>query len=211
MLNYKSTIYMRKLILPFIAVLLFTSNAKPSFAQDSTKVDRSLHGQYLELLNKSKSFYGSKIINPERLSTYWKNVSDTLQKERKQVRTSRAKVAELQKTITDLKGQVQGKESALSTSNQKLNQITFMGMSFDKGTYNTVVWTLILVLALGLIIVIIRSAKHIHEAKYRSGLYEEIAAEYQTYKVKANDKEKKLARELQDERNKFEDYKSRGR
>jgi uncharacterized protein YlxW (UPF0749 family) len=211
MLNYKSTIYMRKLILPFIALLLFTSIAKSSFAQDSTKVDRTLFGQYQELLTKSKSFYGSKVINPARLSAYWKSVSDTLKVERKQVRTSKAKITELQRTITDLKGQMAGKETALSSSNQKLNEITFMGIAFEKGTYNTVVWTLILLLALALIVIVIRSAKHIHEAKYRSGLYEEIAAEYQTYKVKANDKEKKLARELQDERNKFEDYKSRGR
>jgi uncharacterized protein YlxW (UPF0749 family) len=211
MLNYKSTIYMRKLILPFIACILLISIAKPGFAQDSTKVDRTLYGQYQELLTKSKSYYGSKVINPDRLSAYWKSVSDTLKVERKQVRTSKAKVAELQRTITDLKNQIEGKETALSSSNQKLNQITVMGIAFDKGTYNTVVWTMILLLALALGIIIIRSAKHTHEAKYRSGLYEEIAAEYQTYKVKANDKEKKLARELQDERNKFEDYKSRGR
>lgn len=202
---------MKKLILPIIAILLLFSYASPGYAQDSTKVDPTLKGQYLDLLNKSKSFYGSKIINPARLNTYWRNVSDTLTRERKQLRTSHAKITELQKTITDLKAQVDGKESALSTSNQKLNQISFMGMDFEKGTYNTVVWSLILILALGLAFVIIRSAKHIHEAKYRSSLYEEVAAEFQNYKIKANDKEKKLARELQDERNKFEDFKSRGR
>lgn len=202
---------MRKLILPFIAILLLTSAAKSGFAQDSTKVDPTLYGQYQALLTKSKSFYGSKVINPSRLSAYWKSVSDTLKVERKQLRASKAQVAELQRTITDLKSQMEGKETALSSSNQKLNQITFMGIAFEKGTYNTVVWTLILILALALIIIILRSAKLIHEAKYRSGLYEEVAAEYQTYKVKANDKEKKLARELQDERNKFEEYKSRGR
>jgi hypothetical protein len=59
--------------------------------------------------------------------------------------------------------------------------------------------------------VILRSAKHIHEAKYRSSLYEEISQEYQSYKTKANDKEKKLARELQDERNKLDELKNRGR
>jgi peptidoglycan hydrolase CwlO-like protein len=202
---------MKKLILPIIAIFLLISYASTSYAQDSTKVDPSLRGQYLDMLNKSKSFYGSKIINPARLNTYWKNVSDTLTRERKLLRTSQAKINELQKTITDLKGQVEGKESALSSSNQKLNQISFLGMNFEKGTYNTVVWTLILILALALAFVIIRSAKHIHEAKYRSNLYEEVAAEFQNYKIKANDKEKKLARELQDERNKFEDFKSRGR
>jgi len=62
-----------------------------------------------------------------------------------------------------------------------------------------------------LAIIILRSAKHIHEAKYRSTLYDEISQEYQNYKVKANDKEKKLARELQDERNKLDELKNRGK
>jgi hypothetical protein len=202
---------MRKLISAFVAFLLVSGIFQESIAQDSTKIDRSLHGQYLELLTKSKSFYGSKIISPDRLSIYWKNVRDTLNTERQQLRTTKAKVTQLQKDILELKGQVQGRETALSSSNQKLNQITFLGIAFEKGTYNTIVWTLIIILALALIVVIIRSAKHIHESKYRSTLYEEVATEYQSYKVKANDKEKKLARELQDERNKFEEYKTRGR
>jgi hypothetical protein len=202
---------MKKLILPFIALLILTIGAEKSMAQDSLKVDHSLSGQYQQLLLQSKNYYGSKIITPQRLGAFWKSVSDTLRTERKQLRTARASIAAQQKTITDLKNQIAGKESALSTSNQKLNEITFMGISFEKSTYNSIVWSLIVVLALALAFVIIRSARHIHEAKYRSGLYEEIATEYQSYKVKANEKEKKLARELQDERNKLEEYKSRGK
>jgi hypothetical protein len=211
MLNYKLLIPMKKLIPVLIALLFTTAICETSMAQDSTKVDRTLRGQYQELLTKSKSFYGSKIINPDRLSIYWKNVRDTLNIEKQQLRITKAKVAQLQKDIAELKGQVQGGQTALSSSNQKLNEITFLGIAFEKGTYNTIVWTLIIILALALVIVIARSAKHVHEAKYRSTLYEEIAAEYQSHKVKANDKEKKLARELQDERNKFEEYKTRGR
>jgi uncharacterized coiled-coil protein SlyX len=211
MLNYISSNFMKKRILPIIALLILMIGAEKSQAQDSVKVDPSLNGQYRQLLSQSKNFYGSKVITPQRLGTFWKNISDTLRTERKQLRTSKASIAEQQKTITELKNQIAGKETALSTSNQKLNEITFMGISFEKSTYNTMVWSAIVVLALALAFVIIRSAKHIHEAKYRSGLYEEIAAEYQSYKVKANDKEKKLARELQDERNKLEEYKTRGR
>jgi uncharacterized coiled-coil protein SlyX len=202
---------MKKRILPLIALLILMIGAEKSQAQDSVKVDPSLNGQYRQLLSQSKNFYGSKVITPQRLGTFWKNISDTLRTERKQLRTLKASIAAQQKTITELKNQIAGKETALSTSNQKLNEITFMGISFEKSTYNTIVWSAIVVLALALAFVIIRSAKHIHEAKYRSGLYEEIATEYQSYKVKANEKEKKLARELQDERNKLEEYKSRGK
>ncbi|HWW39004.1 hypothetical protein [Pedobacter sp.] len=202
---------MKRCILSLFAAICLLLIAQSTFAQDTTKTDPSLSGQYQFMLSKSKTLYGAKLINPARLSGLWKNVKDTINTERKQLVASKAKINEQQKAIADLKAQIEGKESSLASSNAKLNEISFLGIPFTKSTYNSIVWTLIIVLALALAFVVVRSAKHIHEAKYRSNLYQEIADEYQAYKVKSNEKEKKLARELQDERNKFEDYKSRER
>ncbi|WP_432713635.1 hypothetical protein [Pedobacter sp.] len=202
---------MKKFILPLIALLGMICLSQTSLAQDSTKVDSSLQGQYQLLLGKSRTLDGYKMVNPARLTTLWRNVKDTLSSERKELYKARTKIAEQQKSIIDLKELIDGNETALTTSKAKLNEITFLGISFSKSSYNTIVWTLIIIMALALAIIIFRSTKLLHEAKYRSNLYNEISAEYQSYKVKANDKEKKLARELQDERNKFEEYRSTGR
>jgi len=180
-------------------------------AQDSTKVDPTLSGQYKLMLSKSKNFNGSKLVNPIRLAGFWRSVRDTLNSERKELYNSRAKINAQQKTIVDLQQSIDTKDNALNTSNAKLDEITFMGISFSKSSYNSIVWTIIIILGLTLAILIIRSRKLLYEAKYRSGLYNEVSEEYQKYKVKTNEKEKKLARELQDERNKFEEYRSTGR
>ncbi len=205
---------MRKFIHLFIALLFLTLNINVAAAQqaqkDSLPSDPSLKGQYQNILSKSKNLNGFKVINPARLNTFWKNVNDTLRSERRQLPALKKQIAGQQETIAELKVQLNEKETALNNSNQKLDEISFLGMSFSKGTYNTMVWTIILVLAFALVIIIIRSAKLLHEARYRSSLYEEISAEYQSYKVKANEKEKKLARELQDERNKLDELKGRG-
>lgn len=202
---------MKKLTFAIIAVLLFSLHAQSQLPADSGKVDPSLRGQYEYMLSKSKTLNGYKLVNPARLDAFWKSVRDTLTTERKQLITSKVKVADQEKNIATLKSQITGTESTLATSNAKLNEISFLGISFSKSNYNIIVWSLILVLAAALAIVIIRSARHIHEAKYRSSLYDEIAQEYQNYKTKANDKEKKLARELQDERNKLDEFKNRGK
>jgi uncharacterized membrane protein len=224
MLNYRITPIMKKVILPFIALLIFTITAEKTSAQQPKqaqptqagqiqqvpKVDQTLYGQYQQLLTTSKNYYGSKVITPQKLAGFWKNVNDTLRTERRQLAATRKEINTQQKTIAELKGQLTGKENALNSSNQRLDEITFLGISFTKSSYNTMVWTIIIILAIALAIIVIRSAKLLHEAKYRSSLYEEISAEYQSYKVKSNDKEKKLARELQDERNKLDEYKGRG-
>ncbi|SDJ24466.1 hypothetical protein SAMN04487898_10268 [Pedobacter sp. ok626] len=201
---------MKKIILPIISALILSFSAQGQLTNDSTKVDPSLKGQYQLLLTKSKTINGYKLVNPGRISAFWKNLNDTLSTTRRQLTSANQKLNAQEKAITDLKSQISGKESALAGTNAKINEINFLGIAFTKSTYNTIVWSLIIGLAAALAFLILRSAKHIHEAKYRSNLYEEIAQEYQSYKTKANDKEKKLARELQDERNKLEELRSRG-
>lgn len=204
---------MKKVILPIVSALILSVNAlsaQGQLATDSTKfADPSLRGQYQLMLSKSKTLNGYKLVNPARLGVFWKNVSDTLATGRRQLANTTKKIKEQENNIASLKAQISGNENSLASSNAKVNEISFLGISFTKSNYNTIVWTLIIALAIALAIVILRSAKHIHEAKYRSNLYEEISQEYQAYKTKANDKEKKLARELQDERNKLDEIKNR--
>lgn len=196
---------MKKLLFSIIALLFLNLNTQAQLAPDSAKADPSLRGQYQLMIAKSKTINGYKLINPARLGGFWKSVSDSINYNRKQLISVKAKLAEQEKAVATLKAQISGSENALASSNAKLDEISFLGISFTKSKYNVIVWSLILALAAALAIVILRSAKFIHEAKYRSSLYEEIAQEYQNYKTKANDKEKKLARELQDERNKLDE------
>ncbi|UKT62893.1 hypothetical protein [Pedobacter mucosus] len=199
---------MRKLkhTLLLLGALLFLNVAFVQAQQDTTKnTDPSLSGQYNFLLSKSKNLYGSKLINPSRLASLWKSVNDTLRKERKQLIEARAQIKVQKDNISSLKTEVTGKESSLESSNALVNEINFLGISFNKSTYNTIVWAIILILAAGLAIVIFQSGKYRTEATYRTQLYQEVADEFQTHKVKAKDKEMKLARELQDERNKWDD------
>ncbi|RZJ77825.1 MAG: hypothetical protein EOO47_15710 [Flavobacterium sp.] len=190
---------------------------KPIATQQYRRVDTvkntdfSLNGQYRFMLSRSKSSYGAKLINPARLDGLWKSVTDTLRKERIELTKAKTKIAEQEKTILSLNGKVSGTEDTLNEANAKVDEISFLGISFTKATYNIIVWSIIAVLAIALFIVIARSAKSILEAKHRTQLYDEISAEYQAYKTKSNEQQRKLARELQDERNIIEEMKSRGR
>jgi hypothetical protein len=71
-------------------------------------------------------------------------------------------------------------------------------------------WGLVIGCGAVLAIVIITSAKYRHDAHYRIKLYDELSEEFHAYKAKANEKEKKLARELQTERNKLDELLGRG-
>ncbi|KQC02620.1 hypothetical protein [Pedobacter sp. Hv1] len=183
----------------------------PRTIDTAKNTDPSLKGQYLFMLSRSKTINGYKLINPTRLDAVWQSVTDTLRKERVELAKAKAKITEQNKSIGGLQGEITGKEASLSDTNAKINEINFLGLSFTKGTYNIIVWSIILVLALALFIVIARSAKNILEAKHRTQLYDEISSEYQAYKAKSNEQQRKLARELQDERNIVEELKNKNR
>lgn len=170
--------------------------------------DFSLNGQYQFLLSRSRSINGYKLMNPSRLTSLWKSVTDSLTKGKAELAKAKAKITKQEKAMGTLQTEVKGNETEVIDANAKMNEISFLGLSFSKGTYNIIVWSIILVLAIALFVVIARSAKNILEARHRTQLYEEITAEYQNYKAKASEKERKLARELQDERNIVEELKN---
>ncbi|SER99292.1 hypothetical protein [Pedobacter rhizosphaerae] len=199
----------KHLLLFFMAMLMFSTTFAQVVRDTSKNADPSLNGQYNFMLSKSKNFNGARLINPSRLSSLWKSVNDTLKKERKQLQEARQQIKSQNENIAGLKTEVSGKESSLASSNAMVNEIKFLGISFNKGTYNTIVWTIIIVLAAVLAFIVFQSGKYRREAIYRTQLYQEVADEFQTHKVKAKDKEMKLARELQDERNKWDDGRGR--
>ena len=205
-----NSLNMKKNLLLMLALFLINLHSQAQNT-DTTKVDPSLKGQYQSLLSKSKTLNGYKLVNPVRLSSFWQSIRDSLNTTQKQLSEVKKKISEQSNQIESLQKNISGTTSSLANSNARINEISFLGISFTKTNYNTLVWGLILLLALTLTFIILRSAKHIHEAKYRSTLYEEISQEYQNYKVKANEKEKKLARELQDERNKLEEIRTKGK
>jgi len=166
--------------------------------------DKSLNGQYQYLLTK---FYH---YQQPLIAALWKNINDTLNQSRSQLKVAQAKLASQNKIVDSLKVTANSREQSLTESNAKADAISVFGILMAKSTYNLVMFGAVAVLALALIIVIATTAKHKHEAKYRTELYEEIDEEFKTFKAKAHEKELKLARELQTERNKLDELLGRG-
>jgi len=163
-------------------------------------IDKSLNGQYHYLLTKVYNYQQPLV------SALWKNVIDTLNAGHRKLTDAQAKIAEQAKTISGLQADATTKDQL----NAKADEISLFGVDFLKSTYNLMMWGLVIVLGAIAAIVIARSGKHRYDANYRTNLYNELEEEFKTYKTKANDKEKKLARELQTERNKVDELMGRG-
>jgi hypothetical protein len=168
---------------------------------------KSLNNQYQYMLSKTLRF------QQPLLAALWKNVTDTISKQRNDARAAQAKISADAKLIDSLKTaatNVSKEQTSTQASNTPSDTISLFGIVLSKSTYNLVMVGLVVVLGLALAIVIGTTAKHKHEARHRTELYEEIEEEYKTYKAKATEKELRLARELQTERNKLDELLGRG-
>jgi hypothetical protein len=177
---------------------------KATKADSALVKDKSLNGQYKYLVSKLYHY------QEPLASALWKNMRDTLTTERRKLATAEAKLDAQTKDIASLKTDVTTKDQTLSESNAKRDEINLLGISLTKASYNLLMWGLVIAFGVIAAVVIARSGAHSREAKYRIKLYEELDEEYKAYKSKANEKEKKLARELQTERNKLDELLGRG-
>jgi hypothetical protein len=159
-------------------------------------VDKSLNGQYQFLLTKIYHY------QQPFAASLWKSVNDTINAGKQKLYSADNRLKLQKKTIDSLNNEITGKDQNYSSSSTRME---VLGMTMEKSTYTLTMLSLVLICAAITAVVILRSGSHSREAQYRIKLYNELEDEFKAYKTKANEKEKKLARELQTERNKLDE------
>ncbi|MDP3467397.1 MAG: hypothetical protein Q8S11_03620 [Daejeonella sp.] len=160
--------------------------------------DTTLAGQYEDVVINSGSYKVYKNIRKTKIEQLWKNVTDSLQKERKIAADSKA---QLEKGLAEIPI-LQAEIKELKAANSPIKKLSNVSNT-------TLLWGLIVLLAAGIVFVIYRSRSAVQELKEQNERYEELSTEFREYKSKAAEKERKLARELQDERNLVDELKAR--
>lgn len=172
---------------------------QPAAAPVAVSSDKSLGGQYQFIISRTYSYQHPMV------DAFYKSMQDSLRILHSALTAMKTKLAAQTKTLNTLQTDVDNKEQSLNATNAQVNSISFLGMPMAKATYNTIMWGLVLVLGALAAVVIFLSGSARREAHYRTKLYNDLEEEYKGYKTKANDKEKKLSRDLQTVRNKLEE------
>jgi hypothetical protein len=170
-----------------------------SAGQVTVSTDKTINGQYQFILSKLYHYQQPMI------TSFYRTVQDSLRIQRTNLAAVQSKLAAQTKNLAALQTDVDSKEQSLNQTNAQINSISFLGMQVAKTTYNTIMWGLVIALGALAAAVIFLSGSARREAHYRTKLYNELEEEYKGYKTKANEKEKKMSRDLQTVRNKLEE------
>jgi hypothetical protein len=196
---------MIKLFATFFSLLVaFELTAQQPGAEALAKDNKTLHERYVILKEKSQTFKDYKVIKETVFDGMWVVISDSLKASKRNMNQAKLSIAALDSSLAKIKIQLQEKQDSMKEVEHASTHITILGIDFKKSVFGTMI-AIVLLGLLAFIGVLIARLKVIHKSyREKADTVEEISHEYEDFKRKAMEKQTKLSRELQDERNKLQ-------
>lgn len=174
-----------------------------SIAQDRNTGQNPVDEDFTNLIENSNDYQGYKVVDYNELvnlknktAQYFSTLSD-------EIVTQKNTIDQQQDQIAQLREDLENTKQELERVNAEKDAITFLGMPFSKGSYMSLMWGIIGLLLLALLFFIYRyKQSHAHTAEARNKLHS-TEKEFDAYREKALEKEQRLGRQLQDERNRY--------
>lgn len=198
MVNEKKEKFIMKKVL--LSSILFFSFTLLGFAQTSTET--TIDSKFSELINSSNNFKGFKVVDARDLATLQSQTSARIQELKEEIAVAKEAAVIQKEKVAALKADMESLEAQLKEVTAEKDAITFLGMPFSKEGYKTLMGGVIGALLVALLLFIYRFRKgNVQTQEARQNLAE-MEKEFDAYRAKSLEKEQKLGRQLQDERNK---------
>jgi hypothetical protein len=183
--------------------LIFVGQAQSTVALENKP--QALQERYYLMKTKAETYQDYKVIKESILDGVWKIVNDSLNKREKQLADAKVKIDTLQHNLGRAHAEVKSKNDSMADIVFASTHINVLGKNFSKSFFLVIFFTLFIGLALVITLLVARMKgmqSFVNESKL---IVSSVNNELEDYKHKAMEKQVKLARELQTERNKLSD------
>lgn len=182
----------------FILICVFALG----FSGYSQEGSDPIENDFNELIETSNDYQGYKVVNYEALTRLRDQTVAHIEELRNEI-TAQENEANIQKErIEELEAELESTRNDLDRVNAEKDAITFLGMPFSKGSYMALMWGIVGILVLALLFFIYKYKNSNATTKEARENLRETEKEFDAYRSKALEKEQRLGRLLQDERNK---------
>lgn len=193
---------MRMLFVLLVGLLAF----HVSFSQsdpDGLKENPSLQERFLYMKSKSQSYGAYKVVKESVMDGVWKIANDTIAAKEASIKAAQANINKLKAELNQSLEAYKAKEKSMEEIMHASTHINVIGIDFNKGTFITTVAVIIAGLLVMLGLVIGRMKLQSNSLAERNLAVSALTHEFDEYKHRAMERQTKLSRELQDERNKL--------
>lgn len=191
-----------------IAIILSAHFAHGQQENEALEGQYPLNERYQLLKTKSQNYKQYKVIRENVLDGFWKIVRDSVAAKEAAIRARDENINKLNLDLSSTQATLKEKEESMAAFVYDSTHINVLGIDFSKGVFISIVAVIIGVLILGVMLMTGRLRMVHSSMKERADAFNSLNAEFEEYKRKAMEKQTKLSRELQNERNKLSE--SRG-
>ncbi|WP_373058671.1 hypothetical protein [Zunongwangia sp. H14] len=191
---------MNKTIFTLLCFAAFFTQAN---AQDSLAANQHpVRSEFDELIETSNDYQGYKVIDYDRIIELRNTTSAYIENLKNEITTQTNTMDRQNQEIEELKEKLSDTQADLERVNNEKDAINFLGIPFSKGSYKAIMWGLVGLLVLALLFFIYRYRSSNATTKEARKRLDETEKEFDAYRAKSLEKEQRLGRQLQDERNK---------
>jgi septal ring factor EnvC (AmiA/AmiB activator) len=179
-----------------------------SFSQNTENEEQDQQPSAVEnletVVDKSNNYQQYKVVEKVEINTAIDNVSDAFDSLSFEISSLKDSIQSQDKQIQSLNTEVSVLNKELSGLQNEKDEILFLEMPFTKSNYKTMTWSIMSVFIILLFLFIFKYNRSNLLTKEAKQNLKNLDADHENYKRISLEKQQKLGRELQDERNKVQ-------
>jgi len=182
----------------FVIASVFQMNAQT----DSIGTNTPIQDEFSALIQESNNYQGYKVVDYDKLIELRNTTRNYITELKEEIVVQKNTVDQQNDEIQKLKSDLAATQEDFNRVSEEKDALVFLGMPFTKGAYKTMMWGIVGVLIALLLIIFFRYKSSHAATRDAQQKLNETEKEFDAYRTKALEKEQRLGRMLQDEKNK---------
>jgi gas vesicle protein len=162
----------------------------------------TIENQFVEVVDGANDYQDFKVIKKTKIEKLRSNILDSLNKLESDISGLKSDIDTQKNEISTLSQDLKETEEDLALSRKKEDGIEILGLLTKKATYNTIMWSIIALLIIGLAFFIYKYRNSHSVTKAAQLKLAETEIEFEKHRQTRIEEQQQLRRKLQDEINK---------
>lgn len=176
------------LLFIFITYSAYGQSGMPDEFKNSPVKDQL---EYIE--SKTRIYENFRAVREDMFQSIKSNIDDTLTLMDNQIERLNSENRSLRNRIDSLNKSLEGTRTNLDDVTRSKNSMMLLGMEVEKGTYNTIMWTIIFILLALLIIGFLIFKRNQNVVVSRNKDLDDLRAEFEAYRKTSRESREKMA------------------
>lgn len=186
----------------FLVFTLLAFSTSDALAQTNTAIADTIDSQFEHVIESSGTYQKYKVIKISKIKDLRKTTRNQIVILEQRIDSLHKKIEVQQSQANQLHQKLEKADTDITRLTKSKDEFSFLGTPIQKDTYSTMVWIIILILAIVLTVFVYKFKQSYRITSEARKNFNDKEQELNDYRKKALEEQQKLGRQLMDERRK---------